>query len=187
MGTIERSVEVTRPADVVWTVLEDVRRIPTYSPSTVAVHDAPERLSAVGQRFRQTVVVLGRRFESDWTVIELEPGRRVGLEGTVGVGARYCLVEEVEPRGPDRSLLTVRITFTMPLGLLGRVADVLGAQRRAQREAEAVLANLKAHLEAPRARPSPGSGPASPERPADTSAPSKQRRRSARSTGARRG
>ena len=44
--------------------------------------------------------------------------RRVALEGTVGVGARYCLVEEVDPQGPDRSRLTVRITFTMPLGLL---------------------------------------------------------------------
>ena len=148
MGTIERSVEVGRSAADVWTVLEDVRRIPIYSPSTVSVSDAPERLSAVGQRFRQTVAVLGRHFESEWTVTDLQPGRRVALEGTVGVGARYCLVEEVEPRGPDRSRLTVRITFTMPLGILGRVADALGAQRRAQREAEEVLANLKAHLEA---------------------------------------
>ena len=148
MGTIERSVEVDRPAADVWTVLEDVRRIPTYSPSTVAVSDAPERLSAVGQRFRQTIVVVGRHFESDWTVTDLQPGRRVALEGTVGVGARYCLVEEVEPRGPGRSLLTVRITFTMPLGFLGRVVDALGAQRRAIREAEEVLANLKADLEA---------------------------------------
>jgi len=148
MGTIERSVEVSRPAIDVWTVLEDVRRIPTYSPATVAVRDAPARLSAVGQRFRQTIVVLGRHFESDWTVTELQPGRRVAFEGTIGVGARYCLVEEVEPRGPDRSLITVRITFTMPPGVLGRLADALGAQRRAQREAEQVLANLKAHLEA---------------------------------------
>jgi uncharacterized membrane protein len=170
MGTIERSVEVDRPAADVWTVLEDVRRIPTYSPSTVAVSDAPERLSAVGQRFRQTVVVLGRHFESDWTVTELQPGRRVALEGTVGVGARYCLVEEVEPRGPDRSRLTVRITFTMPLGLLGRVADAFGAQRRAQREAEEVLANLKAHLEASGAPSPPASGSVSYEGPADDAA-----------------
>jgi hypothetical protein len=54
----------------------------------------------------------------------------------------------VEPSGPNRSRLTVRISFTMPLGLLGRVADALGAQRRAQREAEEVLTNLKTHLEA---------------------------------------
>jgi uncharacterized membrane protein len=147
MATIERGVEVARPAGDVWAVLEDVRQIPVYSPSTVEVTDAPERISAAGQRFRQAIVVLGRRFESEWVVTELLPGRRVAMEGTIGVGARYCLVEEVDPRGPHRSHLTVRITFTIPGGVLGRVAEALGAQRRAQREAEQVLANLKAHLE----------------------------------------
>ena len=148
MGMIERSIEVERPAEDVWAVLEDVRRIPSFSPSTVAVTHAPERLSAVGQRFRQTVRVLGREFESDWVVKELQPGRRVAMEGTIGVGARYCLVEEVAPLAPDRSRFTVRINFTMPFGLLGRVANALGVQRRAQCEAEEVLTNVKAQLEA---------------------------------------
>jgi len=147
MGTIERSIEVERPAEDVWAVLADVRQIPTYSPSTVAVTQAPDRLSAVGQRFRQTIRVMGRDFESDWTVTDLQPGRRVALDGTIGVGARYGLVEEVEPLGPDRSVFTVRITFTLPLGVLGRVAGALGAQRRAQHEAEEVLANVKSQLE----------------------------------------
>lgn len=147
MATIERSVDVDRPADEVWAVLEDVRQIPAYSPSTVAVTEAPERITTAGQRFRQAIVVLGRRFESEWVVTELLPGRRVAMEGTIGMGSRYCLVEEVDPRGPDRSRLTVRITFTMPRGLLGRVAEGLGARRRAQREAEQVLANLKSQLE----------------------------------------
>ena len=158
MGTIERSIEVERPAADVWAVLEDVRRIPSFLPSTVAVSEAPERLGAVGQQFRQTIRVLGRQFESDWIVAELQPGRRLALEGTIGVGARYCLVEEVEALGPGRSRFTVRINFTMPFGLLGRVANALGVQRRAQCEAEAVLTNVKAQLEGGDAvaRPTPG-------------------------------
>jgi uncharacterized membrane protein len=147
MGTIERSIEVERPAEAVWAVLADVRQIPAYSPSTVAVSEAPERITTAGQRFRQTIKVLGQRFESAWTVAELQPGRRIALEGTVGVGARYCLVEEVEPLGSERARFTVRINYTIPLGLLGRVADALGAQRRAEAEAEQVLANVKARLE----------------------------------------
>jgi hypothetical protein len=101
----------------------------------------------VGQRFQQTIKVLGRQFESEWTVTELQPGRRVAMEGTIGVGARYRLVEKVEPLPADRSRFSVEITFTMPLGILGRMADALGAQRRAQHEAEEVLANVKARLE----------------------------------------
>lgn len=147
MATIVRSVEVERPASAVWAVLEDVRHIPVYSPSTVAVTGAPDRITETGQRFRQAIVVLGRCFESEWVITELRTGQKVAMEGSIGVGSRYCLVEEVDPQGPERSRLTVRITFAMPGGLLGRVAEGLGAQRRAQREAEQVLANLKAHLE----------------------------------------
>jgi hypothetical protein len=46
-----------------------------------------------------------------------------------------------------RSSLTVRIIFTMPQGLLGRLAGALGVHRRAQREAEEVLANVKSRRE----------------------------------------
>jgi uncharacterized membrane protein len=150
MGTIERSVEVARPAAEIWAVLEDLSQIPRYSPSTVAVSATPERLSTVGQRFQQSIKVMGHCFDSDWTVTELQPGRRVAFEGTIGIGARYCLVEEVEPLDPGRARFTVRITFSLPLGLLGRAAAALGAQRRAQHEAEEVLANVKAHLEGAR-------------------------------------
>lgn len=74
-------------------------------------------------------------------------GRRLAIEGTIGVGARYCLVEQIDPLGPDRSRLTVRITYMLPLGLLGRVAERLGVQGRSEQEAEEILANIKSQLE----------------------------------------
>lgn len=147
MTTIERGAQIDRPAAAVWAVVEDVRQLPRYSPSTVEVAAAPDRLSAVGQTFRQTVSVLGRSYTSEWAVTGLEAGRCVAIEGRAPAGARYCLVEQVDPLGPGRSRLTVRITFTLPLGLLGRVAERLGVQGRAEQEAEEILANLKRHLE----------------------------------------
>jgi uncharacterized membrane protein len=147
---IEHAVTIERPIGAVWAVLEDVRRLPELSSSTVAVLDAPERLTAPGQTFRQEVVLLGRRFDSQWVVTDLRPERCLGIEGDVGYGVRYQLVEQLEPLGPERTRLRIRIEYRLPLGVLGRVANRLGVARRADAEARQVAAGLKAMLESGR-------------------------------------
>ncbi len=149
MPTIEHDVEIERPAGAVWAVLEDVRRLPEFSASTVAVRDAPERLTEVGQTFRQEVKVLGRRFDSEWVVTALDPGRSLTIEGDVGYGVRYCLTESLDPLGPDRCRFRLRIDYRLPLGVLGRVAGRLGVERRAEAEAGEVVAGMKRLVEGP--------------------------------------
>lgn len=148
MATIEHEAVVERPAAAVWAILEDVRRLPELSASTIEVRDAPARLTAEGQTFTQVVQVLGKRFESQWVVADFGPGRRFAIEGDVGYGVRYCLHEEVEDLGGDRCRFRLRITYTLPLGVLGRVASRLGVERRARAEAAEVVAGLKAVAEA---------------------------------------
>jgi hypothetical protein len=145
--TIEHAVEIERPASAVWAVLEDVRRLPEFSASTVAVRDAPERLTAPGQTFHQQVKLLGRRFDSEWVVNDLDPGRSLTIEGDVGYGVRYCLTESLEALGPDRCRFGLRIVYRLPLGVLGRVAGRLGVQRRAKAEAGEVVAGMKRLVE----------------------------------------
>ena len=147
MATIEHDVEIERPASAVWAVLEDVRRLPEFSTSTVAVRDAPERLTAPGQTFHQEVQLLGRGFDSEWVVTELEPGRSLTIEGDVGHGVRYCLAESLEALGPERCRFRLHITYRLPLGLLGRLAGRLGVERRAESEAAEVVSGLKRLVE----------------------------------------
>ena len=147
MGVIERSVEVRAEPAKVWDVLVDIRRLPEVSRHTVEVKDAPERLTHAGERFTQIVVAVGKRFESEWTVERFEPGHLLSIEGSVGFGVRYCLTETVEPAGPGRSRLGVRIVYTLPFGPLGRVASKLGVERLAAAEAEQVLASIAAIAE----------------------------------------
>ena len=146
--TIRRSVEVERPVEALWEVLKDVRRLPEFSPSTVAVLDAPERLTRPGQRFRQVVDVMGRRIESDWEVTDVVPGRRVSIKGNMGPGGRYWLVQECEPIGPDRSRFSLTMDYKLPFGPLGRVAGALGVAQRAEREAGEVVEGIKRLVEA---------------------------------------
>lgn len=144
MGVIQRSIEVQAdPADV-WDVLVDVRRLPEVSRQTVEVKDAPERLTRQGERFTQVVAAVGKRFESEWTVVRFEPDRALGIEGSVGFGVRYCLTESVEPAGPGRCRLTVCIQYKLPFGPFGRMASKLGVERMAAAEAVQVVANVAA-------------------------------------------
>ena len=147
MATIEHEAVIERPAAEVWAILEDVRRLPELSRSTIEVRDAPERLTAPGQTFTQVVQLLGTRFESEWVVTAFGPGRTFTIEGDVGYGVRYCLREAVDELGPERSRFGLHISYTLPLGLLGRVAGRLGVERRARAEAAEVVAGLKAVAE----------------------------------------
>lgn len=141
MNEVRRSIEIDRPPAAVWRVLEDVRRLPEISPSTVEVV-GPERLERAGQTFTQTVTLGGKRFTSDWEVREIEPGQRLVIEGSVLPGTRYRMAEAIEPLAEDRTRLTLTMTYKLPFGPLGRLAGKLGAEKRAVDEAEQVLVGV---------------------------------------------
>ncbi|MBA2280574.1 MAG: SRPBCC family protein [Acidimicrobiia bacterium] len=151
MNEVERSQEVAAPAAVVWSVLEDVRLLPTFSPSTVEVN-APARLERVGQEFEQVVELAGRRFRSTWTVEAIDPGRCLVITGSVLPGTKYRMTEMIEPLGPDRSRVGLVMAYKLPFGPLGRLAAKLGVETRAVAEVELVLAGVARAAEAQVAR-----------------------------------
>lgn len=147
MAGFVRTIEVARPAWAVWAVLEDVRRLPELSTSSVEVRDAPERLTTPGQTFVQVVRAAGRGWEAEWSVMELVPEQVVVIEGSAGFGVRQCLRHELTPLAADRTQVTTTVTYTLPMGVLGRMAGKLGVEKLAEREAGDVLARLKQMVE----------------------------------------
>jgi uncharacterized membrane protein len=150
VSTIEHTVDIDAPLDDVWALLEDVRRLPEFSPSTRAVLDAPPRLTAVGQRFRQLVKLLGRSFDSEWRVVDLRPKSTIAIEGSVGYGVGYCLTQQVAATSPNRSRLTVKIDYKLPFGPLGRIASKLGVESRARDESRQVVEGIRRIVESER-------------------------------------
>jgi len=89
------------------------------------------------------VRLAGKRFRSTWTVTELDVGQRVVVEGKLMPKVDYAIEQRVEPLGNDSARLTVTMRYDLPLGLLGRLANKLGAERRALSEAGEVVAGIK--------------------------------------------
>lgn len=147
MAEVERSIEVHAPAAAVWAVVEDLTRLCELSASTEQV-EGPDRLTEVGQRFEQVVRLAGKRFKSTWTVTQLDPGKRLVVDGELMPKVRYEIEQAVERQGDDRSTLTVTMRYELPLGILGRLANRLGAERRALNEAGSVVEGIKRLAEA---------------------------------------
>jgi len=148
VSTIKRSVDIAAPAERVWDLLENVRRLPEYSDSTDEVLDAPERLTEVGQEYVQVGRLLGVKLRSRWRVTAIEPGRLLSNEGSLAPGVRYTLTQRLEPLPDHRTRLWIEIDYTTPGGRLGRLAARAGAEQRAGREAQEVLEGIRATAEA---------------------------------------
>jgi hypothetical protein len=143
MATMSERQVVDAPVDIVWDVLADVSVLPELSDSTVDVEvDGP--LRGVGQTFRQTVKLAGRRWTSDWSVTVLEPRRRLAVEGSIAPGTAYRLDEELEALDGGRTGLTITATYELPLGALGRLAGRLGVERRVADELGRVVRGVGA-------------------------------------------
>jgi len=146
VASVTRSIEIAGSADAVWKVLEDVRLLPQMSHSTTHV-EAPERLSAVGDTFEQTVKLAGKSFTSKWTVRDIDPGTRLVISGSVLPGTKYTMTEEIESLDSSRTRLSLIMDYSLPFGPVGRLAAKLGAERRANSEATTVLEGVRRLVE----------------------------------------
>lgn len=147
MPSFSRSVEVDRPIAHVWDVWTDVRILPRLSSSTTEVLDAPDRLTEVGQTFRQVVRAVGRCFDVTWTVTSIAEADHLTIEGNVGMGVSQQLTERVESLSPARTRLTIEVAYRLPFGPLGRLASRLGVEHLARRETTEILDRLAAVIE----------------------------------------
>src|SRR3546814_15997686 len=110
--------------------MHDLRHMPDLSTSTVSVTPAVP-LTEVGQRFEQVVRLAGRSFSSTWTLVELEPGHRLRVEGQLMRGVRYGIAQAVTAPADETSRLTLTLPYQLPSGLLRRLPGLPCAERPA--------------------------------------------------------
>lgn len=137
MQSISESVTVDAEPQEVWQILADVSILPSLSSSTKEVR-VDGLLDHKGQTFTQTVRFGGRDWTSDWTVEDVEPGRSLVISGSLPGGTPYTMTEELTADGA-RTRLSIRGDYELPFGMLGKLIDRLGAEKRARSEMNEVL------------------------------------------------
>ena len=146
MGHIERSVEISRPPEVVFDTLADLDRLTDWATIVVETRDISHTPVQDGATFRQTIRIAGRTLETEWRVVELERPRHVAYEATSADGGRMTMRQTVAPAGGG-SRVELQIDYDLPGGVLGDLADLVYVERRNTRDAEHSLQNLKDLLE----------------------------------------
>jgi uncharacterized protein YndB with AHSA1/START domain len=140
MIAIRKSADVNTSPEQVFTLLTDLDRLPEWSTVTVATHDAPSGELRQGDTFRQTLRVVGKQIDAQWTVTELDRPRHVAYEATGPAGAWLRMAQTVESSS-EGSRVSVEIDYELPGGAIGGVASSL-MERRNEREVEHSLHNL---------------------------------------------
>ena len=94
MDRYEHSIELARSAEAVWAYTTDLARTPEWR-TTITSIEPPDELR-VGELFSGTTRLLGRSWQWELRITDVEPNRRFAYEVTKGV-AKPSVGYAVEP------------------------------------------------------------------------------------------
>jgi carbon monoxide dehydrogenase subunit G len=118
---ITRTIETTAPVDAVYAYLSDFTTTNEWDPGTVETR----RISGsggVGTEYHNTSKFLGRKTELVYTTKQLEPGRRIVLEGDNKTVRATDTMTLTGTAGGTRVVYNARFDFK---GVVGRLAPLL--------------------------------------------------------------
>lgn len=142
MATIEKSTVIAATAEQIFAFISEPTNLPGIWPSLVDVHDITPAANG-GSDFKWTYKMAGMRLQGSSTAVEFSPPRRASA--TTHGGINSTTTWTLEPEG-DGTRVTFHADLTVPGKLIGKLAEPL-VMRENSKEAERILANLKARME----------------------------------------
>lgn len=143
MAKVERSVEIQAPVEKVFGFAADPSHLPEFWPSMLEVKDI-QSLPNGGHRFSWVYQMAGMRFDGTSEDVEYTPNQQVIEKAKGGIESTIAWTFQPEAGG---TRVTFLAEYTVPVPLLGRIAEAVIVKMN-EHEAETLLANLKAKLEA---------------------------------------
>ena len=141
MSQVRREVEIDASTETVFALLTDLSRLPDWSTITLETHDPTSSPLKKGDRFNQTLRILGRRMETEWLVTELDAPHQVAYQATGPGGAQLEMRQTVKDAVAG-STVAFDVEYRLPGGFIGDLAELI-AGRRNEREIEHSMQNLK--------------------------------------------
>jgi uncharacterized protein YndB with AHSA1/START domain len=143
MARIKKTITINAPVEEVFGYVEEPANVPEYWPSVIEVKDV-KPLPNGGTKYRWVYKMAGVRFEGSSEAMEYVLNQRTVTDNKGGVPGTITWTYEPEDGGTK---VTFEAEYTVNVPLLRRLAESFLVKVNEQ-EAEAVLANVKAKMEA---------------------------------------
>ena len=145
MATIHKSIDIDAPAEWVFAILTDIKRLPEYARGLTSVEDIQQTEQHLGDSFRATYAVLGLHFSMTFTATAYEPPTK--LTSRFEGGMKGTWTWRLSPSGRSTHL-TMAMEYEMAGGILGKAMNAVLVERMNEKNAERMLENLKLVSEA---------------------------------------
>jgi len=141
MTVVRKEVVVNAPPGRVFAYVTEPSTMAEWLPSMVGVRGVIGH--GLGQQYEWTYKMAGLLLRGQSIVVELVPDERAVHQSIGTIGSAWTFTVEPHDGG---TALTVEVEYTVPLPVLGKLAEKL-AVRRDARDLEAALVNVKDTLE----------------------------------------
>ena len=143
MAKGETTITINAPVEDVFSCIDEPSNLPEIWPGMVEAKDV-QRLPNGGNSFRWVYKMAGMRFEGTSEDTEYVVNQRVVSKTKGGIESTVTWTLQPEASGTK---VTFEAEYSVPIPLLGKLAEAFIVKQN-EREAELLLANLKAKMEA---------------------------------------
>lgn len=141
---VERRCIIGTHRDAVWKAVSDPDCYPTFMANLARWETITEGHVGVGSRYTAHWQIGSVPVGGVIEVVEFDDARDLAWIGITGIPLRGRI--RLRDAGPDRTRVTFRLSYQVPGGLLGLIADRV-ASRQVGRTLAATLKNLKQLVE----------------------------------------
>lgn len=143
MATVNKSISINAPIEGVFVYINEPTNLPEIWPSMVDAKDI-QRLPNGGNKFRWVYKMAGMHFEGYSEDTEVVANQKIVSKTEGGLESTVTWALQPEDGGTK---VTFQAEYKVPIPLLGKLAEAFIVKQN-EHEAEVLLANLKARMEA---------------------------------------
>jgi uncharacterized protein YndB with AHSA1/START domain len=154
MSTVEKSIEIAAPPEIVWSIVADPSFVPKLYPHIIAVTPSHSRIATVGKSVIITAKVAGRKMLASLVATEVVPNKKFSYRHLPdGFLDKYLCSIILEPTKKGTKL-TESVEYEAHADYLGKTISALVVHREVKENILESLKNLKEIAELEEAPPS---------------------------------
>jgi uncharacterized membrane protein len=142
MASHENSIVIEAPASEVFAYVNEPRTLPDWMVGMIEVRNVIG--AGEGLQYDWTFKMVGIQLRGQNVVVEYIPNERASHQGIGMISSLWTNIVEPDPGG---TRLTIEVEYTIPVPVLGKLAESLTV-RRNERGVQLSLLNIKDTLEA---------------------------------------